>query len=285
MADTNALTFITGVKFYRSMLDYFNHVTFIYDPNWNPNDFSTPTFPVSFFHVKSMHEVMTSEVSQRQMLFYNSKSTKEGTEKVSGTNAGVLNVVADNIVIKPKTYKLDIIVPYQDLSLLNQSFVMNAETLQAINATFLQTTGSTKNFNSWATLSQPYIKFLRDILKTLLLQNRKSSSEEFINNVMNTPDYNKNSLEVMWRLRRIVKMKVWNSWQYKYVAITDIDITKEGTDDGVYEASITLQEMPIATLRPPVSALQKFEYQNAMWKLQGELAIKALDKAEISFSL
>ena len=43
-------------------------------------------------------------------------------------------------------------------------------------------------------------------------------------------------------------MKMWNSWDYKYVGIVDIDITKEGTEDGVYEATLTLQEIPIVTM-------------------------------------
>lgn len=272
-----SLTFITGVKFYKSILEQLNRVTYIFDPKWNPSNFTKATFPVCFFHVKSMHEVMNAEVSQKPMLFYNSNSEDNN----STSDTGLLNVVADNIVIKPKTYKLDVIIPYQDLSLLNQSFIFNTETMQAITSAFLQTKGKMSAVSSWNTLSQPIIKFYRDLLKTLLTQNEASASDEFINNVMNQPDYNKNSLECMWQLRRILKLKLWNSWEYKYVSITDIDITKEGTEDGVYEATMTVQEMPIIYALSKAPSGKKFVYTNKALQLQGDKAIELLNKAEV----
>ena len=53
-----------------------------------------------------------------------------------------------------------------------------------------------------------------------------------ISNIISQPDFNKNSLELMWQMRRILKIKMWNSWTYKYVSIIDLDITKEGTENG-----------------------------------------------------
>lgn len=272
-----SLTFITGVKFYKGILEQLNHVTYIYDPNWSPDNSTKATFPVCFFHVKSMHEVMTAEVSQKPMLFYNNDSNQSN----SASDTGLLNVVVDNIVIKPKSYKLDLIIPYQDLSLLNQSFMFNTETMQAITSAFLKTSGKTSEISSWSTLSQPMIKFYRDLLKTLLTQNMASSADEFINNVMNQPDYNKNSLECMWQLRRVLKMKVWNSWEYKYVVITDLDITKEGTEDGVYEATLTVQEIPVIYALSKAPSANKFEYKNKALRTQGDKAIQLLNKAEV----
>lgn len=274
-----SLTFITGVKFYKNVIDMINHVTFIYDVNWSPDNSVKATFPVCFFHVKNMHEVSTAEVSQKPMLFYNSNSgADESTVKL---DSGLLNVVADNIVIKPKTYKLDVIIPYQDLSLLNQSFIFNTETMQAITETLLKTGGKLSNLSSWSTLSQPVVAFFKDLLKTLLLRNMGSSTSAFIDSVMNQPDYNKNSLDVMFQLRRILKMKMWNSWEYKYVAITDLDITKEGTEDGVYEATMTVQEMPIVTIRDRSFISSKFEYKNKMIQAQGDKTIELLNGLEV----
>lgn len=271
-----SLTFITGVKFYKGILEQLNHVTYIYDPEWNPNNSTKATFPVCFFHVKNMHEVMTAEVSQKTMLFYNSNSSPSNAT----SDVGILNVVADNVVTKPKSYKLDIVVPYQDLSLLNQSFIYNTQTMQAITTALLKTSGKTSAVASWSTLSQPMVKFYKDFLKTLLTQRKDGGVDDFINNVMNQPDYNKNSLECMWQLRRVLKMKVWNSWEYKYVTITDLDITKEGTEDGVYEATLTVQEMPV------IYALRKkdisgFKYKNNALYAKGKAEIALLDSAEV----
>lgn len=277
-----SLTFITGVKFYKSTLDMLNHVTYIYDPNWNPDNSTKATFPVSFFHVKNQQEIMASEVSQKPMLFYNSNSPSDA----STVNAGLLNVVADNIVIKPKSYKLDIIVPYQDLSLLNQSFIFNTETLQAVNSTILNTVDNLRNFSSIVTLKNPILDFYRNLLSTLLIQDNKAGMGlDFINNVINQPEYNKDSLELMWKLRRILKIKMWNSWEYEYVSITDLTITKEGTEDGVYEATMTVQEMPIISLYSynKVKSKNLFARKNTAIKFQGEKAIKLLDFAEIKY--
>lgn len=248
MADT--LRFITSIKYHKDLLQKLNNMTYIYDVNWRPDNSSKATFPVCFFHVKSngCHEVMSSEISQKQMLFYNSSMGENNSDPA--LSSGLLNVVADNIVIKPKMYKLDVIIPYNKLSLLDQSFVINTHSLT--NVPLLVNEIQTRGYGDWATLSNPYVSFIRDILRSLVYEDYSSIDlfdvRDWISGTIQQPDFNKQSLEIMWRMRHIVKMKMWNSWDYKYVGIVDIDITKEGTEDGVYEATLTLQEIPIVTM-------------------------------------
>ena len=280
MAD--GLRFITGIKWYKGLLEALNNMTFIYDVNWNPNNSPKSTFPVCFFHVKSYHEVMNSEISQKQMLFYNS-SVGENTSDPS-LDSGLLNVVADNIVIKPKIYKLDVVIPYRQLSLLDQSFVYNTQTAQAIHETLISKNSTTKRADellaSYSTITQPYIKLIKTIMTTLINYQLRDSVQDWIDNTLHQPDYNKESLEVMWRMRHILKMKMWNSWRYKYVAISDIDITKEGTEDGVYEATLTLQEMPIVSMYPQgVNVKSIYEHKNPLIATKGEALIKTLNTA------
>lgn len=280
MAD--GLRFITGIKWYKGLLEALNNMTFIYDVNWNPNNSPKSTFPVCFFHVKSYHEVMNSEISQKQMLFYNS-SVGENTSDPS-LDSGLLNVVADNIVIKPKIYKLDVIIPYRQLSLLDQSFVYNTQTAQAIHETLISKNSDTKRADellaSYSTITQPYIKLIKTIMTTLINYQLRDSVQDWIDNTLHQPDYNKESLEVMWRMRHILKMKMWNSWRYKYVAINDIDITKEGTEDGVYEATLTVQEMPIVSMYPQgVNVKSTYEHKNPLIATKGEALIKTLNTA------
>ena len=257
MADT--LRFITSIKYHKDLLQKLNNMTYIYDVNWRPDNSSKATFPVCFFHVKSngCHEVMSSEISQKQMLFYNSSMSENNSDPALSENnsdpalsSGLLNVVADNIVIKPKVYKLDVIIPYNKLSLLDQSFVINTHSLT--NVPLLVNDIQTRGYGDWATLSNPYVSFIRDILRSLVYEDYSSIDlfdvRDWISGTIQQPDFNKQSLEIMWRMRHIVKMKMWNSWDYKYVAIVDIDVTKEGTEDGVYEATLTLQELPIVTM-------------------------------------
>lgn len=278
MVDEN-LTVITGIHFSKSMIRQLNSMTFIYDPNWNPDDYSYPTLPACFFHLKKMNEVMTSEVSQKPLLFYNSQ--KASNEE--GVSSSVLNVVADNIVIKPKVYKLEVLIPYNNISLLS-GFTQNVlETVPAIMTA--QFTGGTEGSNwssyvaPWLSMSQPYLKLVKDILKQV---SNVNFSDNWLNGVTGTPDYNKKSLEAMWRSRKIVKLKSWNSWNYKYVAITDIDITKEGTDDGIYEASITVQEVPMITIKNNLSGIKKFK-NVSLQSLEGKAMVSALDIAGSAF--
>ena len=276
------LRMITGVKWYKGLFDVLNNMTFIYDVNWNPNNSPKATFPVCFFHVKSCHEVMSSEISQKQMLFYNSSIGANDSDP--SASSGLLNVVSDNIVIKPKVYKLELIIPYKNLSLLDQSFVYNTHTAQAVAQALigkdLDSTGANQVLGSFATMVQPYTKLVVDILKSLINISYSFTTQEWIENVLHTPDYNKESLEIMWRMRHIVKMKMWNSWRYKYVAIQDIDITKEGTEDGVYEATLTVQEMPIVSMHAEgIGAKPTFEPRNPNIVKRGEEVISILNYA------
>lgn len=284
MAKMN-LRFITGIKYYKDLLQRLNNITYVYDVNWRPDNSSNATFPVCFFHVKSngCHEVMSSEISQKQMLFYNSSEKENNSDPA--LSSGLLNVVADNIVIKPKVYKLDVIIPYNKLSLLDQSFIFNTHTQTAMTQALISNSGGKTDYvSSWATLSSPYTTFIRDLVRSLVYQNYADIDlfdvRDWVSNTLEQPDFNKQSLEIMWRMRHIVKMKMWNSWEYKYLAINDIDITKEGTEDGVYEATLTLQEVPIVTMYSQLNSKGKpVERKNILLQFSGEKAISVLDFA------
>ena len=83
------LRFITGIRYHKDMLERLNNMTFIYDPNWNPNNSDKATFPVAFFHVKGCHEAMSSEVSQKQMLFYNQRKQRRPDIRRSAHDATI----------------------------------------------------------------------------------------------------------------------------------------------------------------------------------------------------
>lgn len=276
----NSLRFITGIRYHKDMLERLNNMTYLFDPNWNINNSNKASFPVAFFHVKSYHEAMSSEVSQKQMLFYNSDEASNNADP--SVDSGLLNVVADNIVIKPKVYKLDVIIPYHNLSLLDQSFVFNVHTLSAINAIMVgkEPKAGERMLQTYGTLLSPYTNFIKTLLRQMVHINFHASFEDWVRDTVQQPDFNKQSLELMWKLRHIVKMKMWNSWEYKYVAIVDIDISKEGTEDGVYEATLTVQEMPIVTMFNQASTRgNKFVYKNPFLEKNGEKIKALLEKA------
>ena len=268
MANENYMRFITGVHFTKSMLRTLNGITFLFDPNWEAGVGDTPTFPVCFFHVKGQHEVMESEVSHKTMLFYNDNKSLSATS-VTG---GMTNVVADNIVIKPKVYKLDVIIPYSDLTLLTSSYVFQPEQLSGVVSLLKNGEEKKNNVAPYLTMATPYVEIIKTLLRQLMVADYSSISN-FMSSVISTPDYNKNSLEAMWKNRSILKLKLWNGWKYKYVSIVSTDVSKEPTEDGVYEASITVQEMPIMTFRK--TGIKTANWVNPILKVSGE-AVKAV---------
>lgn len=238
--DQNPITVITGIKYNANLVKTFNNITFIYDPNWE-YEAGNPTYPIAFFYVKSMTEGMTSDISSKPMLFYNSESSA-----TDGTKAGLLNIISDNLVIKPKVYKLEVLIPANSSTFKNSSLNV-ADVANVWN--FL----SSHDSETSKTLSQvtQVVNVSFGIIESLLkgLYGTAVSVSSICNMLLQQQDYNKNSIEYMWRNRRILKLKMWNGWKFKYLVIQDFECNKTGEDGDFYVGTITCQEVPILTFR------------------------------------
>lgn len=235
------ITVITGLKYNTSLVKVFNNLTFLYDPNWEYQQ-GEPTYPIAFFYVKSMTEQMSSDVSQKPMLFYNTAGDSNDS-----TKGGLMNIVADNVVLKPKVYKLDIIIPANGSTLKNSSFSFDAIT--NVNG-FLFSNGEFKGSTGLDTASR-FVNISLGVLETLFkgLYGTSVSASAICNMLLQQQDYNKASIEYMWSSRRILKLKLWNGWKFKYLIIKDFEVTKTGENGDFYEGTLTCQEVPILTFR------------------------------------
>ena len=235
------ITVVTGLRYNTSLVKIFNNLTFLYDPNWEYQQ-GEPTYPIAFFYVKSMTEQMSSDVSQKPMLFYNAAGDSNDS-----TKGGLMNIVADNVVLKPKVYKLDIIIPANGSTLKNSSFsfdaITNVNGLLFSNGEFMGGTG--------LNLASRIVNISLGVLETLFkgLYGTSVSASSICNMLLQQQDYNKASIEYMWSNRRILKLKLWNGWKFKYLIIKDFDVTKTGENGDFYEGSLTCQEVPILTFR------------------------------------
>ena len=235
------ITVITGLRYNTSLVKIFNNLTFLYDPNWEYQQ-GEPTYPIAFFYVKSMTEQMSSDVSQKPMLFYNTAGDSNDS-----TKGGLMNIVADNVVLKPKVYKLDIIIPANGSTLKNSSFsfdaITNVNGLLFSNGEFMGSSG--------LNLASRIVNSSLGVLETLFkgLYGTSVSASSICNMLLQQQDYNKASIEYMWSNRRILKLKLWNGWKFKYLIIKDFDVTKTGEDGDFYEGTLTCQEVPILTFR------------------------------------
>ena len=270
--EKTGLRFITGYRYATGLLKAINGMTFFYNPLWEFGTTSQRTLPVAFFHLKGIHEVMESEVQTKKMMFYNSQ--KKVTS--DGAKGSIYNVVADNIVNKPKTYKLDVILPYEDLTMLFNSAFYNTGQLSSVVSTL--TKGNPNNsVTNWISTATPYVEVIKVILNALGSIGGLVTSD-WLNSIFETPMYNKNSLEHLWKSRTICCLKLWNGWRYKNVVITNIDITKESTEHGVEEASITCTEVPIMITRDISSATKAGKSTFALGKVTSAVG-KGISKA------
>ena len=245
------LTFITGLKYDTNVVKALNNLTFLYDPNWEYES-QNPTYPIAFFYVKKQTEDMASETSQKPMLFYNT----EGDNKDS-VKAGLMNIVADNIIIKPKVYKLDVLVPMNMDTFFSGGY-FNINNVVNTNA-FMFSSGANQGNKQLSSVMNIASKTM-GILRTLFtaLYGTEISASSIFTMLCQQQDYNKNSIEYMWRNRRILKLKMWNGWQFKYLVIRNFEITKDGENGSFFEGTLTCQEMPIITLKNRSSVATTF---------------------------
>ena len=272
------ITVVTGLRYNTSLVKVFNNLTFLYDPNWEYQQ-GEPTYPIAFFYVKSMTEQMSSDVSQKPMLFYNTAGDSNDS-----TKGGLMNIVADNVVLKPKVYKLDIIIPANGSTLKNSSFsfdaITNVNGLLFSNGEFMGGTG--------LDIASRIVNISLGVLETLFkgLYGTSVSASSICNMLLQQQDYNKASIEYMWSSRRILKLKLWNGWKFKYLVIKDFDVTKVGENGDFYEGTLTCQEVPILTFRKQsesasLTALSKFS--KALGKFQKKVTDTFIEKMTATY--
>lgn len=268
---TNALNVITAVKYEADLINTINRMTFLFDPNWQAIG---NTLPICFFFVEDFKEVMESEISQKPLLFYNSQNGSNA-DAVAG---GLLGVVSDNIINKPKKYQMSIIIP-RTVDVYLQQMVFNRK---VTFADLFKT--SNDGFNAVMDGLDITTRATLDIIIGLLRVMGLPSNalwhldsldvKSFISKVISASvdDSNKQSLEAMWENRTILKMKDWNGWRFKYVAIESYIPSKKGTEDDFYEATLNVTEVPIMTVNKergtklgiPTTALGRFMLESQM---------------------
>lgn len=237
------LRFVTSVKYTANVARMVNNVTFLQDPNWEMTANDSTTLPLAFFFVKKWTEEYTSEVNQKPMLFYNSNADNK-----DATKGSLLDIVSDNVVVKPKTYKMDVLVPFTPDACLNQ-YQMDNDTL--MNTVSFATQGSEGElidkfgFSVYNRVVSNSIGIMRLIFSALGVDLNFASVSSAL---LEQDDINKRSLEAMRDNRGIVKLKMWNGWKFKYLIITSLDLSKSGEIEGFYEGTMTLQELPVITI-------------------------------------
>lgn len=238
LAPKDSLRFITSIRYDASLMKALNNMTFLYDANWQSDG---KTLPMAFFYIKDYAEVMTSEISQKTMLFYNYNSP-DSADAVKG---GLLGVVADNIVNKPKKYKLEVIVP-ASFSQIDKTYQFDSYSRQIILAQRRDAGLDMLPYIMSPLGSTVIASLVQSLITALSIENFVST--DLVTSMLTLNTANKDSLNAMWGNRSILKLKVPNGWKFKYVAIEALNISKKGEDGDFFTGTIEVTELPILTV-------------------------------------
>lgn len=268
-----SLRFVTSLIYSSSIAKMLNNLTFLYNPAWKYGQGSEPSLPVSFFFVKDCKEVSETQLNTKTVMFYNSQNTSDAKTK----QGALLDVIADNSINMPRKYQLDILIPFQSSQYFSQ-FQLNPNSLSEVSSfmakpekdslmasldyTPMETGARTVEVinNSVSQVLSNAMSTTVELLKLLFnaLSVDITSLNDWTSYVLNQNDINKYSIEHMRDARRILKMKWWNGWKFKYVMIEELEIGKKGTDEAFYEGRLTVTEVPVLTvLREDQLSLEK----------------------------
>lgn len=263
----NLMRFVTSIKYTAQIAKVINNITFLYDPNWTYGAYEQSTFPMAFYFVKKWEEIGEAEISTKPMLFYNSKDN-QGTQR----NSSVLEVVADNIVLQPKVYRLDVLVPFMPSGCLDQ-YQLDTDMIMGVNAFSLTENSATlATASRWVSNS---VALLRALFKVMSVDINTADISSFF---LSQTEINKLSLDAMHSGRGILKMKMWNGWRFKYIMLKSMDLQKSGEYEGFYEGSLTVQEVPVLNVFQEEQVTRGGRLVNEFNKAVGETMKKGLNK-------
>ena len=242
---TRGVIIPTLLQMSNDILQYFTGITCLYNRYWDSDPVKV-TLPICLFHVTKITEQWQNEVSTKRVILYEPQGFKKDAEAVDPLREGVMQSIVDNIVRQPKSYSMEIIVPFQPLG----KYI----TREAVSAYSI--------FNELISLFVDVAKEAQGVLdivssvfsSSMALQHTTNQAVEKLGLLpgLNGISYiNKNSLEAMAESGKVLTMKMWTGYDYKYVAITNLSLDKQGTEDDVFRGTMNVQEMPILTMTKP----------------------------------
>lgn len=233
------LKIVTGLRYSSEIARMLNGITFMFNPSWRSSDYDRQTLPIAFYFVKGWQEISQNNISQKQMLFYNSSMAG------GATAGGLLDVVADNIVTQPREWRMEVLVPQDPLAYLDQ-YQLDPYTI-ANAMEFVFSGGGSKGLAGASKWILSGVTVLRILFAALSVDLSVSGLMNMMLSGGRTT-INKASVDALRASRTVVKMKEFGGWTFRYVAVKSVELRKSGEVEDFYEGAITVQEMPVMTL-------------------------------------
>jgi hypothetical protein len=253
------------------VLNYWTSLTCLYDRYWTAEP-DRVTLPICMFHVKKITTTRTVKVSEKRVILYEPQGmdvlSVEGM--ADGMRGDVMQTIVDNAVKQPTTYSMEIIVPYQPIGRYVSEGVKTVSDMIVGLSDLLGGTGFT---DVWEGI-------FSSVFSLLKMAGTVADFAGKLPGMDGASFINMNSLEAMADSCRILCMKMWTGYDYKYVMITNMAHDKNPNEDGVFRAVLTLQEIPVLAVTRPKSlkpnTIQRNWAVTAISAVQGALVTPLL---------
>ena len=226
----NSILIPTMVQMSTDIMDYWMNMTCLYDP-YHTVDGDKVTLPICMFHVKKIVPTRTIEVSKQRVILYEPQN--DGKDHRNTLRTGVMQTIVDNAVKQPTTYNMEIIVPFQPIG---KYYSMGVRFIRDIISGIGEFAGAVnRDWESW----------FAGATAITSLANQIAVPVSKLAGMDGSAYININSLEAMADSCRMLCMKMWTGFDYKFVMITGMSYDKQPNEDDVVRATLNLQEMPV----------------------------------------
>jgi hypothetical protein len=247
--EKRALIIPTVLRVTTEEIEYWSNMTCLYDKFWefDPN---ISTLPISFFYITSLREVIKAQGAEKRVIVYESPTTDQSSY---GFNPKIafhpsyknnLEVIMDNVVVQPKQYQMEIIIPDSLIGPYHRQGLQRLQALVYYIDKVVMGHDTKLGDAVHATLGVSQTVF--DVVETT------SNLADIILGIMGSSaqfsTINKNSIEAMASKGHVLVFKKWTGYNYSYGIITDIEISKKPAEQGIHRGVITFQETPILNI-------------------------------------
>jgi hypothetical protein len=235
-------------------------MTALYDPYWSETE--QITLPICLFQTTNFSETWSNEISRKRVILYEEPQTM--VQKGEAMRRGVMESAVDNIVKNPKTYNVEAIVPFLPVGRYVSSGVRGiTDTITTVAE--LMSNGDGGARDGIVETTEAIMGLAGGILKA---GTEVAALIDQFSGTGSAATLNKNSLEAMADSGRVLCMKTWGGYSYKYVVITGLTIQKKPLEDDVFRASMQLQELLVISITEPTDLKAK----QPMWN-EGEKTV------------
>jgi len=234
----------TVLKVSTEELEYWTNMTCLYDKQWNFNP-KLSTVPLCFFHITSVREITTARTAEKRVVVYQAPKGSGGIPEILQSEAYRANaeVIMDNIVVQPKMYQMEVIIPD---SLIGPFHKQGLNRLEALTQYMSLTETGPSFVDTIGNALRGAQIFLDSVEKVMSLADLILGAAQTGSTQMAT--LNKNSINAMVGSGHVLCFKKWTGYNYSYGVLTNVDISKKPNEEGVHRGTLTFQETPILNI-------------------------------------